>query len=83
MKQSVDSQGPGHSLIPWAMAIETQRARSGRRKVSSNIFDVFFCILVGGVLRGFVFLCQKKLLINQCPVFRSMILNLNASCAMK
>jgi hypothetical protein len=59
MTPSIDSQGPGHSLLPWAMAIETHRARLGRRNVSSNIFYVFFCILVGGFLRGFVFLWQK------------------------
>jgi hypothetical protein len=59
MRPSVDSQGPGHSLMLWAMAIETHRARLGRRNVSSDIFYVFFCIVVGVFLRGFVFLWHK------------------------
>ena len=82
MRPSVDSQGPGHSLMPWAMAIETQRARSGRRNVSSDIFYVFFCILVGGFLGGFVLLWPIKIIINRCPVFRSMKLGLVPSCAL-
>ena len=69
--------------MPWAMAIEAHRARLGRQKVSSNIYIYIFCVLVGGFVLGFVFLWQTKLLINRCPFFRSMILNFNASCAMK
>ena len=43
--------------MPWTLAIEAQRARLGRRKVSSNIFKVFFWSLVGGfvpLVGGFV-----------------------------
>ena len=38
LRASLDSQGPGQQLMPWALAIEAQRARLGRRKVSTNIF---------------------------------------------
>ena len=46
-------------------------------------FFAAFFILVGVFLRGFVLLWQKNIIINRCPVFRSMILGLVPSYALK
>ena len=42
-----------------------------------------FWVLVGGFVPSFVLLWHKNIIINRCPVFRSMILGLVPSCALK
>ena len=67
------------------MAIEAQRTRLGRRKFGSNILCVFFCVLVGGFVPGFVLVWHKKTLLGnfiyQYPLLNTQELGLFPSCA--
>jgi len=73
--------------MPWSMAIEAQRARLGRRKFGSNILCVFFCVLVGGFVPGFVLVWHKKTPLGnftyQYPLFNTEKLGLLPSCALE
>jgi len=55
--------------MPWALAIEAQRACLGRQKASSNIFYVFFF----GLVCGFAVLCVVLCFCGiQFPIHKSM-----------
>ena len=73
--------------MPWALSIEAQRAGLGRQKASLNILCVFFCVLVGGFVPGFVLVWHKKTLLGnftyQYPLFNTKKLGLFPSCALE
>ena len=53
--------------MPWELAIDVQRACSGRRKAGLN---VFFCVVVGGFVLGFVLLWHKNIIHKSMPCFQ-------------